>query len=334
MQDSAKTNEQLISELEELRKRVKELEQKENRGRYLEEILRASQSRLKYLLTYSNAMIYSAKAQMDRYNFSLHSIDFISDNVKQVLGFEPQDISGYPTAWMDRMHPEDASSLEPNARVLSKQGHHTAEYRFLDKGGNWRWLHDEMRLIYDEKSQPYEVVGVCFDITNRKNMEEELRLLSVTDQLTGLYNRRGFIAFAERQLKLTARRKRGLLLFFADLDGMKAINDNFGHEEGDRALIETANILRETFRETDIIARIGGDEFAIMTIDSPEMSSDILIARLQDRIDDHNARKEMPFVISMSIGISTCDSKKMRSIDELMSIADRHMYENKKNKNV
>lgn len=331
MGDSAKTKEELISELNGLRERVKDLEFKESRGRYLEDVLRASQSRLKYLLTYSNAMIYSAKTQLDRHNFSLHSINFVSENIKQVLGYEPQEISNVPTAWVDRIHKDDIAVIEYAARVLFKSGHYTSEYRFQDKNGAWRWLHDEMRLISDDRHQPLEVIGVCFDITKRKHMEEELRLLSVTDQLTGLYNRRGFIAFAEQQLKLTSRRKRGVLLFFADLDDMKAINDNFGHEIGDKALVEAAAILRETFRETDIIARIGGDEFAIMTIDSPRVTSDLLVSRLQDRISEHNARHENPFLISMSIGIATSDKK--CSLDELMSIADGRMYENKKKKN-
>ncbi|MBN1382640.1 MAG: sensor domain-containing diguanylate cyclase [Deltaproteobacteria bacterium] len=333
MRDSTKTKAQLISEVEELRQRVKELEREGSRGKYLEDILQASQYRLKYLLTYSKALIYSTKIQNDKHNFTLHSVDFVSDNIRQVLGYEPHEITGDPAAWMVRVHPDDAALFDINAKRLFKEGHQTSEYRFRDLDGNWHWFHDEMRLIHDKATgQPYEVVGVCFDITNRKQMEEELRLLSVTDQLTGLYNRRGFIAFAEQQLKLTARRKRGLLLFFADLDGMKAINDNFGHEEGDRALLETANILRETFRETDILARIGGDEFAILTIDSPEMTADILIDRLQTHIEAHNALKDKPFAISMSIGMSTCDSKAMRSLDELMSMADKKMYENKKRK--
>jgi len=332
MDDSAKTKKELIAELEGLRERVKDLEFKENRGRYLEDVLQASQYRLRYLLTYSNAMIYSVKTQMDPHRFALHSVDFISENIKQLLGYEPQKISHNERAWVECIHPEDASVLELCAKHVFRKGYYTAEYRFRDKDGNWRWIHDDMRLINDKAGRPYEIVGVCFDITDRKQMEEELRLLSVTDQLTGLYNRRGFIASAERQLKLASRRKRGLLLFFADLDGMKAINDNFGHEEGDRALNEAAKILKETFRETDILARIGGDEFAIMTIDSPEMTSDILMSRLQDRIDEHNARQDKPFHVSMSIGISTCDSKNMRSLDELMSLADGKMYDNKKRK--
>jgi diguanylate cyclase (GGDEF)-like protein/PAS domain S-box-containing protein len=334
MGDSAKTKSELISELEDLRKHVEELEQKASRGRYLEDILQASQYRLRYLLTYSNAMIYSVKTKMDPYRFALHSVDFISENIKQLLGYEAQEISGNPKAWTEHTHPEDTAALETYAKQVFKKGYHTAEYRFRDKDGNWRWIHDDMRLINDKAGRPYEIVGVCFDITDRKQMEEELRLLSVTDQLTGLYNRRGFIAFADQQLKLTTRRKRGLLLFFADLDDMKAINDNFGHEEGDKALIEAADILKETFRETDILARIGGDEFAIMTIDSPEMTSDILMARLQDHINAHNDRQDKPYHISMSIGISTCDSKNMLSLDELMSMADKKMYESKKNKSM
>lgn len=333
MQDSVKTKDQLIGELQEYRKQIKELKRKESRGKYLEEVLQASQHRLKYLLAYSNAMIYSKKTQYDRHNFTLHSVDYVSDNIRQLLGYGPQDITNNPNGWMERVHPDDVSLLELNAKKLFKKGYHTSEYRFRDNNGGWRWFHDDMRLINDNVTgKPYEIVGVCFDITNRKRMEEELRLISVTDQLTGLYNRRGFIAFAQQQLKLTVRRKRGLLLFFADLDGMKAINDNFGHEEGDRALVETADILRETFRETDILARIGGDEFAILTIDSTEMTAEILIDRLQKRINAHNAQKNKPYFVSMSIGMSTCDSKAMRSLDELMSIADKKMYENKKEK--
>ena len=101
----------------------------------------------------------------------------------------------------------------------------------------------------------------------REKFEEELLSLSIKDPLTGLHNRRGFLSLAEQQLKLSARNKRGVLLYFADLDGLKWINDTLGHQEGDNAIIEIATILKEASRESDIIARLGGDEYAVLAID-------------------------------------------------------------------
>src|SRR3989338_8947318 len=102
------------------------------------------------------------------------------------------------------------------------------------------------------------------DITDRKHTEEMLRELSITDELTNLYNRRGFLTLAADRLKLTRRSKTGLWMFFADVDGLKHINDTFGHQEGDRALTDVAQILKKIFRESDIIARLSGDEFIIL----------------------------------------------------------------------
>ena len=112
------------------------------------------------------------------------------------------------------------------------------------------------------------IVGIMttsIDITDRRRMEEEIREMSIRDPLTGLYNRRGLFTLVEQQLKNIARTKGSLMtLTFIDIDDMKSINDTLGHDAGDKALIDTANILRQILREADIIARIGGDEFAII----------------------------------------------------------------------
>jgi diguanylate cyclase (GGDEF)-like protein len=121
---------------------------------------------------------------------------------------------------------------------------------------------------------------VAEDITERKRMEAEIREMSLRDLLTGLYNRRGFITLAEQQLKAANRAHRPLQLTFADCDRLKWINDTLGHKEGDKALIDTAQILRQTFRESDIIARLGGDEFAILSIDTADMKHGELLQRL------------------------------------------------------
>ncbi len=170
------------------------------------------------------------------------------------------------------------------------------------------------------------------EIIERKRMEEDIRKMSFRDELTGLYNRRGFITLGEQQLKLWGRTKKRALLFFADLDGMKWINDTLKHKEGDKALIKAASIINETFRSSDIIARIGGDEFAVLAINSKEIDPVNIIKRFQKRIDKYNNQADSKYKLSISIGSSFYDPENPSSIDELMAGADKLMYEQKKNK--
>jgi diguanylate cyclase (GGDEF)-like protein len=167
---------------------------------------------------------------------------------------------------------------------------------------------------------------------HRKRIEEELRTLSLRDELTGLYNRRGFFTLAQQQWKLAKRSKRGLLLIIADLDGLKKINDTFGHKGGDRALRDTANILEETYRESDVIGRIGGDEFAIVMLEDSKADTGILSSRLQDSLDVFNKKPDLLCELGISIGVARYDPESPCSIDELMSKADALMYEQKRSK--
>ena len=175
------------------------------------------------------------------------------------------------------------------------------------------------------------MVAIYDDVTEQKKLEEEIRVLSITDPLTGLFNRRGFIALAEQQMKTANRTHKKLLLFFIDLDGMKAVNDTWGHEEGDRLLVNAANLLKQTFRESDILARIGGDEFTVLAAVISE-TPEIVLARFNHRISRHNALPDQRYEISMSIGISVYDPATHCSLDELMSRADSLMYAQKKEK--
>ncbi|HEY7546623.1 MAG TPA: diguanylate cyclase, partial [Blastocatellia bacterium] len=129
----------------------------------------------------------------------------------------------------------------------------------------------------------------------RNRMQMEIRNLSLKDELTGLYNRRGFLALAEQQLKLAQRSARDLLLLFADVDGLKYINDTFGHREGDYAIKNSAEILRKTFRRSDIIARIGGDEFTVLAVDASLEDGQRMIAALEQNIEIHNEQSEDPY---------------------------------------
>jgi diguanylate cyclase (GGDEF)-like protein len=166
-------------------------------------------------------------------------------------------------------------------------------------------------------------------LADRERVLEELRTLSLSDELTGIYNRRGFYILAEQQIKIAKRTGRPMLLASADLDGLKSINDGFGHHEGDRALVDAAQILRESFRESDIIARIGGDEFVVLMTDKPDISVEILLGRLARNLDTHNRKVTRPYPFSISVGFARFDPKQPLSLNELMVLADKSMYENK-----
>ena len=160
-------------------------------------------------------------------------------------------------------------------------------------------------------------------------LQEKILKMSVTDELTGLYNRRGFFTLVEQQFKLSIRQKNVLYLLFADLDNLKAINDIYGHEAGDQVLIETAKILRDTFRDSDIIARIGGDEFIVVPVGTTEDGTAIATSRLYQNVALHNAEKKRPYALSISVGIAKYDSNSPCSVDELIRQADKSMYTQK-----
>jgi len=167
----------------------------------------------------------------------------------------------------------------------------------------------------------------------RQSLIEELRVLSLVDELTGLYNRRGFLLLSRQQLKQANRIKKQVVVVSADLDGLKYINDNLGHREGDKALIDMAVILRKTFRESDIIARIGGDEFAVITIQDSQNCLEFLSNnRLEKEIEKHNEKAGRSYRLSVSTGSLCSDPGIHMNIDDLLSSADRLMYLQKQSK--
>lgn len=163
-----------------------------------------------------------------------------------------------------------------------------------------------------------------------KKKEEELREASIRDDLTGLLNRRGFFALAEKQCEIAGRNNLNLSFLFIDLDHMKKINDEHGHKMGDRALSDTAAILRGSFRSADIISRIGGDEFVVIVTETPETNIEALTSRLMDNLESYNKEASTPYNISLSLGLTTYSHNNPCSVDELVSLADNLMYEQKK----
>jgi len=188
------------------------------------------------------------------------------------------------------------------------------------------WIHHQVVPM------PDGVAITSRDVTDRKRQEDALRALSLVDELTGLYNRRGFLTLAQQQLKLARRGHRELVLLFIDMDDFKEINDTFGHHEGDAALVRAADILKHTFRDSDIVARLGGDEFVVLATDTGKTGSEVIINRLRQELRQRNEREGYPYRLSFSVGAARFDPDAPPSIEELLAAADAMLYEQKKHK--
>lgn len=167
------------------------------------------------------------------------------------------------------------------------------------------------------------------DVTEKKYVEQKLREISLTDELTGLHNRRGFMTLALQQIKIADRLAQGMTLLYADLDDLKGINDTYGHLAGDQALIDAAAILKTSLRASDILARLGGDEFVGLILESGGETELAVMARVQENLNAHNLLRIRPYRLSFSIGTARYEVTSPCSVEELLETADREMYRNK-----
>jgi diguanylate cyclase (GGDEF)-like protein/PAS domain S-box-containing protein len=173
---------------------------------------------------------------------------------------------------------------------------------------------------------------VAHDISLRKEFERRLRDLSLSDELTGLNNRRGFTLLAEQVIVMAGRMKINAVLIYIDLDRLKWINDTLGHATGDLALIETAKILKSAFRSSDILARLGGDEFVVLAAETAENSTDVMLTRLETLVNKSNARAGRKYQLSLSVGTAYLNWEKPVPLASLLEQADQRMYQQKQAK--
>jgi len=206
------------------------------------------------------------------------------------------------------------------------------EKRYVHRFGQIVWALNSVSLVRDSDDQPAHFIFQIQDITERKRAEAALQSLSLVDELTGLYNRRGFLAVTESHLAVIRRNEKVPVILYADLDGLKEINDSLGHHEGDRALVKAAEIFKDTFRSSDILARMGGDEFVVLAAIGSEESTESLATRLQEKFSASNASRNRPYDLSISVGLARFDPEAGHSIEDLMARADRAMYEDKRRK--
>jgi len=282
-----------------------------------EEELRRSEERLELALE---------GAELGLWDWNVQTGEVVFDRrCARMLGYTTDEIEPHLRAWERMLHPEDARHVKEalKAQLEGKTPFCETEHRLRAKSGEWKWILYRGTVVeWDDNGKPLRVTGTHLDITDRKKAEEVLRSLSLTDDLTKLFNRRGFTTLGEQQLKLAKRTKREMCLIYLDVDKLKRINDNLGHPQGDVALTATARILEETFRVSDIITRIGGDEFAVLAVETTMADADRLADRLDEKVRSLNARKNHP----------TYDPATPCSLDELLSRADALMYEHKRSK--
>ncbi|HKL48133.1 MAG TPA: PAS domain S-box protein [Desulfuromonadales bacterium] len=257
---------------------------------------------------------------------------YISPAYETVWGRSCENLYEKPESWIESIHPEDRDRVRKAWKKLKAKGRFDEEYRIIRPDGEVRWIRDRAFQVEDEAGKVYRFAGIARDITERKKLEHQLREASLRDELTGLYNRRGFLTLAEQQLKVSNRKGRATTLSFVDLDGMKSINDYFGHQAGDQALLDTANILNKTFRESDIIARIGGDEFAVMSGEAGAEDSVALQERLQRNLEEYRQESEAKYRLELSMGTVDYEPGSHLSLEQLLNKADERMYEQKMTK--
>jgi diguanylate cyclase (GGDEF)-like protein len=185
--------------------------------------------------------------------------------------------------------------------------------------------------LFNELSEAKEKLDSA--VIELKKYNSELRDISVNDELTHLYNRRGFYLNGEKYLKYAKLASESFTVFFGDIDGLKKINDSYGHQEGDQAIRVISEVLKKSFRSNDIVARIGGDEFTALALNlSWENEINAILKRIDYYFDEYNSTSGKPYKISVSFGYACYFPSSEKTFDELIREADRKLYEKKKNK--
>ena len=267
---------------------------------------------------------------------------YVSPQVTELLGIQTQEWLDDPYVWRKHVHPDDIDrAWDEYVHAYNNLETLTHEYRMVHQDGSVLWVSEQASIIRNESGDPWLIQGVIFDITERKRAEEEVTFLAYHDKLTGLPNRAMFEEFVEIALARAVRHDLGVGVLYLDLDNFKLVNDSLGHHAGDELLRELADRLRDCTRETDLVARQGGDEFLMLLSDlergtgsMPLMDAGMLVAesvasRVREALEEPFSLSGTEFYASASIGISLFPQD-ARDADTLMRNSDAAMYESKR----
>ncbi len=228
----------------------------------------------------------------------------------------------------DIHHPRIQARIERELAQLPRTGSTRIDAIVIgDPDGEERVVDAVFSLV--EVSGRRIAQGIMRDVTDRERAAQELQTLSLSDELTGLSNRRGFLLLADQQLRTAERLGRPCLLTYADLDGLKQVNDSMGHAAGDELLRAAGNALRASIRQIDVVARLGGDEFAVLHVDAHPADEAVIRSRLQDSLRAFSPRGAS-YALSLTTGTAAFDPGHPSTLADLMAEADARMYEAKR----
>jgi diguanylate cyclase (GGDEF)-like protein/PAS domain S-box-containing protein len=256
---------------------------------------------------------------------------YISPQYEEILGYSVEECLGDPEHWTKILHPDDRERVAAEDRRTNATGEPFGmEYRQFAKDGSVVWIRDEAAAVRDEEGRVRYWIGVQIDITERKLLEERLEYQAFHDTLTGLPNRALFMDRLERALSRTKRKKGQVAVLFLDVDNLKVVNDTLGHEAGDRLLTEVTGLLKTCLRPADTVARLSGDEFAILLEDVEGKSGATRVAeRVAEALRAPLAIKGRETFITASIGIALSGPARVSAQEQaetLLRQADLAMY--------
>lgn len=300
-----------VDDITETRKRAKELKE--------------VKERLELAVTGANIGIWDWKSEKKIIHFNKNWIE--------MLGYEVSKFNNNINSWLDLVHPDDKTAVLKDLKnyLKGETGKYFVEHRLKTRSGKWKWIRAIGKVTErDAAGNPVRMVGVHIDIDDEKRLTNEKEYLSNHDELTGLYNRR---YFNEEIKRLYDSRRYPISIIIGDLNKLKDINDNYGHIVGDRYIKAAAEMIKESLRVEDLVARVGGDEFAVIL---PETDSDTAAAvskRILENIEEKNKEAALPERLSIALGYETADfndpNNTFQNVIECYHQADQKMYENK-----
>lgn len=256
------------------------------------------------------------------------TMEYISDGCKRLTGYDPEDLIQNSIITYNEIIQEDHQDYvwETLNIAANENNPYNLEYQIKTKDGRIKWVYEQGQAIYDIDGQIEALEGIIVDVTQQKKREEQINYLTYHDSMTGLYNRR---YFSEVSSQLIFDDALPISVIIGDINGLKMINDAFGHELGDCLIKETANILKESVRSTDIVTRIGGDEFAIFLPHTSKETAHTVLERIEKGTKIYNEdNRDTPIKISISLGLDTVNTRD-ESLDEAIRNAEDIMYKNK-----
>ena len=256
------------------------------------------------------------------------TMQFVSDGCFKLTGYHPESLLGNrEVSFNSLILPEYREPIwEEWARVLALKVPFKYEYPIKTASGEIKWVFEQGQGIYNEKGEIEALEGLIIDITDRVVKEQEIEYLSYHDFLTGLYNHR---YFEEAKKRLDIGSNLPLSIIIGDINGVKLINDAFGHSAGDKLIAKTASIIKGCCREGDILARTGGDEFCILLPKTDSETAFQILERIKTECDEYNATiNGEPFRIDLSLGCSTKNTED-ENIDMVIKAAEDYMYKRK-----